>query len=67
MASFAVRALSAGENALGGIGQSVSNFVGPEGPIARSSFWRNAASSASAAWIAAVLAAAIVAGLSTFY
>jgi hypothetical protein len=63
--AWTVRALSAFEAALGGLGRSLSSFVGAEGPIARSRIWRGAAGNASAGWIAAILAAAIWVGLST--
>ncbi|MET0546599.1 MAG: Na(+)/H(+) antiporter subunit D [Caulobacterales bacterium] len=67
LARWAMRTLSSGETALGELGRAMSTFVGPEGPIARSRLWRGGASNASAAWIAAILAVAVVAGLSTFY
>ena len=66
LGAWAVKALSAFEAALGGVGRSLSSFVGADGPIARSRIWRGAAGNASAAWIAAILAAAMLVGLSTF-
>jgi hypothetical protein len=65
--AWCVRALSGFEAALGGVGRSLSTFIGAEGPIARSRIWRGAAGNASAGWIAAILAAAMLVGLSTFY
>jgi len=65
--AWAVRALSAFEAALGSVGRSLSSFVGAEGPIARSRVWRGAAGNSSAGWIAAILAAAVLVGLSTFH
>lgn len=63
--AWALRALSAFEAGLGGVGRSLSSFVGADGPIARSRIWRGAASNASAGWVAAILAAAMLVGLTT--